>query len=153
MLSSASGRHMFWIGDGLLQLGCLSSFKTRKSIRSCHSQLVLDEPTIRVSANDFKEEYPYLVAMITYSRIGAKVWRQVAHFGPVLARDLRSTELENVDQELLQWYEQIPEEVKVRNWDKEKHITSTPSYNLQRLRIWTYLRLNQVSVTFKTQSV
>ncbi|KAL9566931.1 hypothetical protein ACKAV7_008995 [Fusarium commune] len=98
----------------------------------------------------FPEEYPYLVAMITYSRIGAKVWRQVAHFGPVLARDLRSTELENVDQELLQWYEQIPEEVKVRNWDKEKHITSTPSYNLQRLRIWTYLRLNQMRIWLYT---
>lgn len=83
--------------------------------------------------------------MITYSRIGAKVWRQVSHSGPVLARDLRSEELESVDQELLQWYEQIPEEVKVRNWNKEKQITSTPSYNLQRLRIWTYLRLNQVS--------
>ncbi|KAJ4139904.1 hypothetical protein NW768_001253 [Fusarium equiseti] len=64
----------------------------------------------------FPEEYPYLVAMITYSRIGAKVWRQVAHFGPILARDVRSEELENVDQELLQWYEQIPEEVKMRIW-------------------------------------
>ncbi|RGP77510.1 transcription factor [Fusarium longipes] len=98
----------------------------------------------------FPEEYPYLVAMITYSRIGAKVWRQVAHFGPVLARDVRSEELEHVDQELLQWYEQIPEEVKVRNWDKEKHITSTPSYNLQRLRIWTYLRLNQMRIWLYT---
>ncbi|GKU11160.1 unnamed protein product [Fusarium langsethiae] len=98
----------------------------------------------------FPEEYPYLVAMITYSRIGAKVWRQVAHFGPVLARDVRSEELESVDQELLQWYEQIPEEVKVRNWDKEKHITSTPSYNLQRLRIWTYLRLNQMRIWLYT---
>ncbi|KAM0507830.1 hypothetical protein ACHAP8_000031 [Fusarium lateritium] len=98
----------------------------------------------------FPEEYPYLVAMITYSRIGAKVWRQVAHFGPILARDVRSEELENVDQELLQWYEQIPEEVKVRNWDKEKHITSTPSYNLQRLRIWTYLRLNQMRIWLYT---
>ncbi|KAK6710204.1 hypothetical protein SNK05_004679 [Fusarium graminearum] len=98
----------------------------------------------------FPEEYPYLVAMITYSRIGAKVWRQVAHFGPILARDMRSEELEGVDQELLQWYEQIPEEVKVRNWDKEKHITSTPSYNLQRLRIWTYLRLNQMRIWLYT---
>ncbi|KAG8423915.1 hypothetical protein J3458_000762 [Metarhizium acridum] len=26
------------------------------------------------------EEYPFLVAMITYSRLGAKVWRQVSHF-------------------------------------------------------------------------
>ena len=82
--------------------------------------------------------------MITYSRIGAKVWRQVSHFGPVLARDLRQEELENLDQEILGWYEIVPEEVKVRNWDKEKQMTSTPSYNLQRLRIWTYLRLNQV---------
>lgn len=83
--------------------------------------------------------------MITYSRIGAKVWRQVSHFGPVLARDLRVEEIENVDKEILGWYDAVPEEVKVRNWDKDKHITMTPSYNLQRLRIWTYLRLNQVS--------
>lgn len=84
--------------------------------------------------------------MITYSRIGAKVWRQVSHFGPVLARDLRQEELENLDQEILGWYEIVPEEVKVRNWGKDKNMTSTPSYNLQRLRIWTYLRLNQVSL-------
>ncbi|CAM1501876.1 Fc.00g038600.m01.CDS01 [Cosmosporella sp. VM-42] len=96
------------------------------------------------------DEYPYLVAMITYSRIGAKVWRQVSHFGPVLARDLRQEELENLDQEILGWYEIVPEEVKVRNWDKEKHMTSTPSYNLQRLRIWTYLRLNQMRIWLYT---
>lgn len=84
--------------------------------------------------------------MITYSRVGAKVWRQVSHFGPVLARDLRQEEVEKLDREILQWYEIVPEEVQVRNWDKEKQMTSTPSYNLQRLRIWTYLRLNQVII-------
>lgn len=83
--------------------------------------------------------------MITYSRLGAKVWRQVSHFGPVLAREFGKAEIDTLDREILQWYESIPEEIKVRNWDKEKQITSTPSYNLQRLRIWTYLRLNQVS--------
>ncbi|KAH6894349.1 hypothetical protein B0T10DRAFT_399246 [Thelonectria olida] len=98
----------------------------------------------------FPEEYPYLVAMITYSRIGAKVWRQVSHFGPVLARDLRIEEIENVDQEILGWYDAVPEEVKVRNWDKDKHMTLTPSYNLQRLRIWTYLRLNQMRIWLYT---
>jgi hypothetical protein len=82
--------------------------------------------------------------MITYSRLAAKVWRQVSHFGPILARELRQEEINRLDQEILQWYETVPEEVKVRNWDKEKQMTSTPSYNLQRLRIWTYLRLNQV---------
>jgi hypothetical protein len=83
--------------------------------------------------------------MITYSRIGAKVWRLVSHFGPVLAQELGQEEIERLDQEILRWYESVPEEIRERNWDKETQITSTPSYNLQRLRIWTYLRFNQVS--------
>ncbi|POR37274.1 Putative transcriptional regulatory protein [Tolypocladium paradoxum] len=98
----------------------------------------------------FPDEYPFLVAMITYSRLGAKVWRQVSHFGHVLARELRQEEIDNLDREILQWYESVPEEVKVRNWDKEKQMTSTPSYNLQRLRIWTYLRLNQIRIWLYT---
>ncbi|KAK2048087.1 fungal-specific transcription factor domain-containing protein [Colletotrichum somersetense] len=96
------------------------------------------------------EEYPYLVAMITYSRLGAKVWRQVAHFGPVLAHELRHEDMEQLDQEILQWYENVPEEVKLRGWDKDKQMTSTPSYNLQRLRIWTYLRFNQIRIWLYT---
>ncbi|KFA54713.1 hypothetical protein S40293_00721 [Stachybotrys chartarum IBT 40293] len=96
------------------------------------------------------DEYPFLVAMITYSRLGAKVWRQVSHFGPVLAQELRQEEIESLDQEILDWYESVPDEVKVRNWDKEKQMISTPSYNLQRLRIWTYLRLNQMRIWLYT---
>ncbi|TDZ25526.1 Protein STB5 [Colletotrichum orbiculare MAFF 240422] len=96
------------------------------------------------------DEYPFLVAMITYSRLGAKVWRQVAHFGPVLARELRYEDMERLNQEILQWYENVPEEVKLRNWDKEKQMTTTPSYNLQRLRIWTYLRFNQIRIWLYT---
>lgn len=89
-----------------------------------------------------------MIAMITYSRLGAKVWRQVSHFEPVLARELRQEETERLDQEILDWYDSVPDEVKVRNWDKERHMASTPSYNLQRLRIWTYLRFNQVGAHF-----
>jgi hypothetical protein len=88
--------------------------------------------------------------MITYSRLGAKVWRQVSYFGPVLAREMQPHDIESLDQEILQWYETVPEEVKLRNWDKEKKMTSTPSYNLQRLRIWTYLRLNQIRIWLYT---
>jgi hypothetical protein len=90
------------------------------------------------------DEYPWLVAMVNYARLCAKVWRQVSHFGPVLAQELRHEEIERLDQEIMQWYDTVPEEVKVRNWDKDQQITSTPSYNLQRLRIFTYLRLNQI---------
>ncbi|PNY29488.1 transcriptional regulatory protein [Tolypocladium capitatum] len=98
----------------------------------------------------FPDEYPFLVAMISYSRLAAKVWRQVSHFEPVLARDVRQEEIDSLDGEILQWYEGVPEEVKVHNWDKEKQMTSTPSYNLQRLRIWTYLRLNQIRIWLYT---
>ncbi|KAG5929144.1 hypothetical protein E4U42_006968 [Claviceps africana] len=96
------------------------------------------------------EEYPFLVAMITYSRIGARVWRQVSRFGPVLARELRHEEIDRLDGEILEWYETVPDEVKVRDWNKEKQMSSTPSYNLQRLRIWTYLRLNQIRIWLYT---
>ncbi|CAG9943675.1 unnamed protein product [Clonostachys rosea f. rosea IK726] len=96
------------------------------------------------------EEYPYLMAMITYSKLCAKVWRQVMHFGPILARELRQEEIENLDKDILNWYETVPEEVKVRSWDKDRHMTLTPSYNLQRLRIWTYLRLNQIRIWLYT---
>lgn len=88
--------------------------------------------------------------MITYSRLGAKVWQHVSHFGPILAQELRQEEIESLDQQILQWYEKVPEEVKLRNWDKEKKMTSTPSYNLQRLRIWTYLRFNQIRIWLYT---
>ncbi|KAF4922917.1 putative transcriptional regulatory protein [Colletotrichum viniferum] len=90
------------------------------------------------------EQFPFLAAMVTYSRLGAKVWRQVAHFGPVLARELHYEDMERLDQEILSWYETVPEEVRMRNWDKDKKLTMTPSYNLQRLRVWTYLRFNQI---------
>ncbi|QUC23744.1 uncharacterized protein UV8b_07985 [Ustilaginoidea virens] len=95
-------------------------------------------------------EFPVLVSMITYSRISAKVWRHLSHFGPVLAREVRQEEIETLDREILQWYETIPEEVKLRSWDKEKQIASMPSYNLQRLSIWAYLRLNQIRIWLYT---
>lgn len=89
--------------------------------------------------------------MISYSRLCSKVWRQVTHFEPVLARELRQEEIDRLDSEILQWYETVPEEVKVRNWTSERrHMASTPSYNLQRLRIWTYLRLNQLRIWLYT---
>lgn len=92
-----------------------------------------------------QEEYPFLSAMVTYSRLCAKVWRQVTHFEPVLARELRQEEIECLDQEILQWYESLPEEVKLRDWSTQtQQRVMGGAYNLERLRIWTYLRLNQV---------
>lgn len=83
--------------------------------------------------------------MIAFSRLGARVSRLASRFGGSTPRDMRYVEVEGLDKEIIQWYENTPEEVKVRDWAKEKRMVSTPSYNLQRLRIWTYLRFNQVS--------
>ncbi len=81
--------------------------------------------------------------MITYSRLAAKVWKQVSHFGPVLARELRREEIENIDAEILRWYESVPGEIKISAWERDEQQV-VASYDLKRLRIWTYLRLNQV---------
>ena len=92
-----------------------------------------------------QDGHPYLHAMISYSRLGVRVARLVSRFGTTSPRDIPYAEVEGLDKEIVQWYEGTPEEVKVRDWAKESRMASTPSYNLQRLRIWTYLRFNQVS--------
>ena len=81
--------------------------------------------------------------MISYSRLGARVSKMVSRFSATSPRDIPYAEVEALDKEIMQWYDSTPEEVKMRDWAKERMV-STPSYNLQRLRIWTYLRFNQV---------
>ncbi|ERS97100.1 hypothetical protein HMPREF1624_06429 [Sporothrix schenckii ATCC 58251] len=98
----------------------------------------------------FPDEYPYLVAMITYSRLGAKIWSLVDFFEPAIIRDLKREEFETLDREILQWYDSCPDAVKISNFDRELPLPSTPSYNLQRLQIWTRLRLNQIRIWLNT---
>ena len=98
----------------------------------------------------YPDEYPYLVAMITYSRLGAKIWTLVDFFEPTIIRDLKREEFERLDQEILQWYDSCPEAVRISDFDRELPLPSTPSYNLQRLQIWTRLRLNQIRIWLHT---
>ena len=81
--------------------------------------------------------------MITYSKLAAKIWRLVDYFEPVVVRDLKRDEFEALEEEIRQWYEGVPENVKVGNVE-ELPLPSTPASDLQRLQIWTRLRLNQV---------
>lgn len=86
--------------------------------------------------------------MITYSRLGAKIWKLVDYFEPALIRELKRSDFEALDREILDWYETVPEEIRVASLNREGPlvpIPSSPSYNIQRLQIWTRLRLNQVS--------
>ena len=91
------------------------------------------------------EDYPYLVAMITYSRLGAKIWKLVDYFEPAVIRELKPHDFEELDRQILEWYDSVPEEVKVPSLDEDRiPMPSGPAYDLQRLQIWTRLRLNQV---------
>jgi len=84
------------------------------------------------------------MTLIAYSRLGARVFKLTSHYGQPAAQEISTYEVNNLDREIVQWYEKAPEEVKIKDWSQEKRMVTTPSYNLRRLRIWTYLRFNQV---------
>jgi hypothetical protein len=82
--------------------------------------------------------------MIGYSRLSAKIWRLVDHFEPAVVRELRPHDFEELDREIMEWYETVPEEIKSGPLDVDKMPVPSGPYDLQRQRIWTRLRLNQV---------
>jgi hypothetical protein len=99
-----------------------------------------------------QDDHPYLHATVSYSRLGARVLHLLSRINSTPQTDLPYAEIESLDKEIMQWYDSSPEEVKVRDWTIEKRMASTPSYNLQRLQIWTYLRFNQVRQPHKRTS-
>jgi hypothetical protein len=84
--------------------------------------------------------------MISYSRLGAKIWKLVDYFEPALIRELKRNDFEALDREILDWYETVPEEIKVTSLNREIPMPSGQAYDIQRLQIWTRLRLNQASL-------
>ncbi|KAM3461553.1 hypothetical protein NHJ6243_004931 [Beauveria neobassiana] len=95
---------------------------------------------------EYPTEHPYLVSMISYSKLGAKVWTLVEQRRTSFLDNEKPwvQEIERLDAEIIAWYARVPPEVQIRDWHEEGHINSTSSYNLQRLRVWTYLRKNQI---------
>ncbi|KAI1503411.1 hypothetical protein F5X99DRAFT_375160 [Biscogniauxia marginata] len=99
----------------------------------------------------YPDEYPFLVVMITYSKLSAKVWRLRRHFEPNAALELQAGEIEDLDQRIKQWYREVPKEVRLDLVDWEAlpqylnpPVNSQKEYDIERLQIWTYLRLNQI---------
>jgi hypothetical protein len=82
--------------------------------------------------------------MITFSRVCAKVWKLVDFFNPILMREMHRSEFEQLDHEILDWYDSVPSELKVDGFTNKIPIPGTPTYDNDRLTIWTRLRLNQV---------
>lgn len=85
--------------------------------------------------------------MITFSRVCAKVWKLVDFFDPAVMVEIPRIEFENLDQEILDWYDSVPEEIKIDGLKTHIPIPGTSTYDTDRLQIWTRLRLNQVGFT------
>lgn len=94
--------------------------------------------------NAIQEDYPYLTSLITFSRLSAKIWRLVDYFDSVLIRELKREDFIALDQEILDWYETVPETIKIQSLGDRIPMPGTPTYDVDRLQVWTRLRLNQV---------
>ncbi|KAI0168882.1 hypothetical protein GGR52DRAFT_574108 [Hypoxylon sp. FL1284] len=98
----------------------------------------------------YPTSHPYLVAMITYSKLSARVWRLLRNFEPD-ALELRAGDIEELDRSIKQWYTEVPRETQLEfaDWEAVPRYLNPPvnsqkEYDIQRLQIWTYLRLNQI---------
>lgn len=99
----------------------------------------------------YPNSHPYLVAMITYSKLSARVWRLVRNFEPNGTLDVRPDAIEELDLLIKQWYTEVPQETQLElpDWEALPRYLNPPShsqkeYDIQRLQIWTYLRFNQI---------
>jgi hypothetical protein len=79
--------------------------------------------------------------MISYSRIGSKVWRSINIYSPIPAA-LNIEEIGYLDYQILQWQKSIPAELQLPT-------SSSPpasSRAIHRLQILLYLRANQMRI-------
>ncbi|KAH8155906.1 hypothetical protein CIB48_g12341, partial [Xylaria polymorpha] len=103
------------------------------------------------------EQYPFLVMMITYSKLSGRVWRFVRHFGSEAKMDSPVDDIEDLDQLIKNWYSELPKEVQLplSDWEDLPQYLSPPvnsqkEYDIQRLQIWTWLRYNQIRMWLHT---
>ncbi|KAK0617491.1 hypothetical protein B0T14DRAFT_539015 [Immersiella caudata] len=101
----------------------------------------------------FPDNNPYLIAMVSHARLAAKVWRLVDYFEPAVIRELKMSDFEDLDREVLEWYQGVPIEFHLDSI--EHNTTPVPSagkqvYDLGRLRIWMRLRFLQIRIWIYT---
>ena len=80
--------------------------------------------------------------MISYSRIGSKVWRSICSFAPIPNPALNIEEIGYLDYQIIQWQKSIPPELQLPTASS----TQTQSRAIHRLQILLYLRANQMRI-------
>lgn len=107
----------------------------------------------------YPDGHPYLVAMISYSQLCARVWRLYRHSEQTGILDLRPADMGDLDRQIKQWYASVPAEAQLElaDWESmprylspQPQSSSKKEYDVQRLQIWTYLRLNQIRTWLHT---
>ncbi|CAI7621141.1 unnamed protein product [Penicillium pancosmium] len=97
----------------------------------------IQEADIDPSLPEPDDSYLYLKTMIPYCRISSKVW--YAGLGTGEISKLRRDRMEDLDSQVLQWYEQMPEPLKCPNpYSTEVGLNTV----LRRLQIQMYVRTN-----------
>ncbi|KAI0430513.1 fungal-specific transcription factor domain-containing protein [Xylaria sp. FL1042] len=106
---------------------------------------------------DLPSPHPFLVMMIRYSKLSGKVWRFVRHFDSEVTMDAPVDDIEDLDQLIKKWYNELPKEVQLdlSDWEDLPQYLSPPvnsqkEYDIQRLQIWTWLRYNQIRMWLHT---
>ncbi|KAK7744427.1 hypothetical protein SLS62_010151 [Diatrype stigma] len=105
----------------------------------------------------YPDAHPFLAAMITYSKCSATVWKVVRQLDPDEEVVFHPGDFENLDSQIKQWYSAVPKEMQLKlpDWESVPRLLNPPvnsqkEYDIQRLQIWTYLRLNQIRILLFT---
>ncbi|KAJ5495676.1 hypothetical protein N7539_000792 [Penicillium diatomitis] len=85
----------------------------------------------------------YLKCMITYNRIGSRIW--YSGLGSEGTTDVRRDGIGYLDYQVLQWYKQVPDDLKFYPAESPKNGDSA-SRGKRRLRVLLYLRMNQLRI-------
>lgn len=144
MLARFSGPFTVWTDDGVWAQGFHLRFRMRILIPICQNRLVHFSPGIEVVIDVVKDaSLPYLKCMVSYNRIGSKIW--YSGLGSEGTTDIRRDEIGYLDYQILQWYKNVPDALKFYPFDSPKHGESA-SRGLRRLRVLLYLRMNQLRI-------
>ncbi|KAK3332210.1 fungal-specific transcription factor domain-containing protein [Cercophora scortea] len=96
------------------------------------------------------DDFPYLVAMVGFSRLAAKVWSLVDYFEPTLLLEFNRSDYDNLDRQILDWYSTVPEALRVEYSDPNNIPMPPILLGPPRLTLWMRLRLNQIRIWLLT---
>ncbi|KAF2200336.1 fungal-specific transcription factor-like protein [Delitschia confertaspora ATCC 74209] len=104
----------------------------------------LQDPDIDPNLPKPDDSTPYLTAMISYSNIGAKVWKSIAN-QDAAHNNINKEDISYLDFQILSWLRAIPESLKFVHPESGRK-ADPPSRGIHRLQVALYLRANQMRI-------